>query len=210
MRALLSQHAAAALVALSAARRGLRLSDVADLIGAPLSSAQRTVQALEAGGLVLRDREERPRYRLAPDVPREALVQLAVWRLSATELAVLRQRTAAMTEPVEATGVDLVAATKRASSNPRDAERLRDMAVRLIWWQRPSTTLKNPARLIAQAMAVGTWEDANFVTEVYGEDALRHILASEPPGIFTARSWSYWHARLGYRRTPPLPERVLV
>ena len=115
-----------------------------------------------------------------------------------------------MTEPVEATGVDLVAATKRASSNPRDAERLRDMTVRLIWWQRPSTTLKNPARLIAQAMAVGTWEDANFVTEVYGEDALRHILASEPPGIFTARSWSYWHARLGYRRTPPLPERVLV
>lgn len=86
-------------------------------------------------------------------------------------------------------------------------EELRAVARRLIWWQDPETSLAQPERLIAQVMTLGTWEDVELIREVYGEDALRAVLASPPPGVFDARSWSYWHVRFGTEGVPPLPRR---
>jgi hypothetical protein len=83
------------------------------------------------------------------------------------------------------------------------------MAARLIWWRTPRDSLRDPTRLVLQAMAIGTWEDATLISEVYGEDLLRTALAAAPPGVFGAAAWQYWHARLGYWRPPPLPTRPL-
>lgn len=86
-------------------------------------------------------------------------------------------------------------------------EPLREVARRLIWWQDANASLAQPERLIAQVMTLGTWEDVELIREVYGEDALRAVLATPPPGVFDARSWSYWHVRFGWRQIPPLPRR---
>ena len=87
------------------------------------------------------------------------------------------------------------------------AERLGDMAERLVWWQRAGQTLRRPERLIAQAMAVGTGADAEWVEAIFGTEAMRRVLAAAPAGTFDPRRWDYRHLRFGYLRTPPLPTR---
>ena len=84
---------------------------------------------------------------------------------------------------------------------------LREVARRLVWWQDPETSLAQPERLIAQVMTLGTWKDVELVREACGEDAMRAVLASPPPGVFDARSWSYWHVRFGFEHALPLPRR---
>ena len=207
MKQMLSERTAAALVALAERPSGLRLAEVAKLMGAPLSSAQRTVEALLDEGLVVREGASRPRYRLAPEAPADALSKLATWRLTQRRAAQIRQQTAAMEGDANLPRLDLEARLREALTSREAAEQIEDMAERLVWWQRVAQTLRRPERLIAQAMAVGTSEDAERVEAIFGTEAMRRVLAAAPAGIFDARRWDYWHLRFGYRRTPPLPTR---
>lgn len=207
MRQMLSERTAAALVALAERPSGLRLAEVAKLMGAPLSSAQRTVEALLDEGLVVRDGASRPRYRLAPEAPADALSKLARWRLTQRRAAQIRQQTAAMEGDANLPRLDLEARLREALTSREAAERVSDMAERLVWWQRAEQTLRRPERLIAQAMAVGTSEDAERVEAIFGTEAMRRVLAAAPAGIFDPRRWDYWHLRFGYLRTPLLPTR---
>ena len=207
MKQMLSERTAAALVALAERPSGLRLAEVAKLMGAPLSSAQRTVEALLDEGLVVREGASRPRYRLAPEAPADALSKLATWRLTQRRAAQIRQQTAAMEGDANLPRLDLEARLREALTSREAAEHIEDMAERLVWWQRVAQTLRRPERLIAQAMAVGTSEDAERVEAIFGTEAMRRVLAAAPAGIFDARRWDYWHLRFGYRRTPPLPTR---
>lgn len=93
----------------------------------------------------------------------------------------------------------------RASSSQQRA--IREIARRLIWWQTPDRVLAQPRRFLAQVMALGTWDDIVAVRQVYGDDALRAVLADPPPGVFDPRSWHYWHAVFGIDPVPPLPRR---
>lgn len=92
---------------------------------------------------------------------------------------------------------------------PRQDPRLRDLARRMVWWQDAPAALADEARFLAQAMTDGSWEDMQTIRAVYGDDALRAVLRNAPPGVFDARSWSYWHLVLGIGSTPPLPHRRL-
>lgn len=204
---MLSERTAAALVALAERPSGLRLAEVAKLTGAPLSSAQRTVEALLDEGLVVREGASRPRYRLAPGAPADALSKLATWRLTQRRAAQIRQQAAAMEGDAKLPRLDLEARLRKAMTSREAAEGISDMAERLVWWQRVEQTLRRPERLIAQAMAVGTSEDAERVGAVFGTEAMRRVLAAAPAGIFDPRRWDYWHLRFGYVRTPPLPMR---
>ena len=103
--------------------------------------------------------------------------------------------------------LNLEARLHTAMTSWEAAERISDMAERLVWWQRVEQTLRRPERLIAQAMAVGTSEDAERVEAIFGTEAMRRVLAAAPAGIFDTRRWDYWHLRFGYVRTPPLPTR---
>jgi len=207
MKQLLSERTAAAPVALTERPSGLRLAELAKPTGAPLSSAQRTVEALLDEGIVVREGATRPRYRLAPEAPADALSQLATWRLTQRRAAQIRQQTAAMEGDARLPRLDLEARVREVMTDQETAERLGDMAERLVWWQRAGQTLRRPERLIAQAMAVGTGEDAERVEAIFGTEAMRRVLAAAPAGIFDPRRWDYWHLRFGYLRTPPLPTR---
>ena len=57
---------------------GLRLTPLAHAIGSPVSSVQAALRILLANGLVARDDEIPPRYRLASHPARPALIELAV------------------------------------------------------------------------------------------------------------------------------------
>jgi len=133
MKQMLSERTAATLVALIERPSGLRLAELAKLTGAPLSSAQRTVEALLDEGLVVREGDSRPRYRVAPEAPADALSKLAAWRLTERRAPQIRQQTAAMEGDAMLPRLNLEARLREEMKSREAAERIKDMAQRLIW-----------------------------------------------------------------------------
>ena len=87
---------------------------------------------------------------------------------------------------------------------------LTELARRYIWWLTPEEAMDYPARVVAQIMNIGIFQDAARLVEAVGEDGLRAVLRQAEAGQFNARSWHYWHYRLGLAepgQVPPLPVR---
>jgi hypothetical protein len=90
---------------------------------------------------------------------------------------------------------------------------LNRLATRYIWWKTPEEAMQSPRRVVAQVMNLGDFEDMRQLTDIVGEDELRETLRHAEPGEFTARSWHYWHYRLGLAelgQVPPLPQRKVA
>jgi len=90
-----------------------------------------------------------------------------------------------------------------------DDPRLRDLAANLFWWKTPDEALSDERRFLAQAMTLGSWDEAALVRSLFGDDALREVLVDAPPGVFDSRSWNYWHLVLDASPAPALPRRRL-
>jgi hypothetical protein len=86
---------------------------------------------------------------------------------------------------------------------------LQGIAARVCWWQSADEALKDTPLFLCRAMTFGTWEDASFCLEHFGREAFRDALRSAPPGLLDARSWHYWHHRLGMLPVPPQPVRAI-
>lgn len=87
---------------------------------------------------------------------------------------------------------------------------LAEFARRYIWWLSPEEALEFPVRVVAQVMNIGVFQDAARLAEAVGDDGLRAVLRQAEAGQFNARSWHYWHYRLGLAapgQVPPLPVR---
>lgn len=86
-------------------------------------------------------------------------------------------------------------------------------AARYIWWKSVPDAMRYPDRIIAQVMNIGAYEDVQTLVERFGAEALRDVVRHAEAGQFNARSWAYWHYRLGLispdaqARVPPLPAR---
>lgn len=92
---------------------------------------------------------------------------------------------------------------------------LHHLASRYIWWKTPDEAMQYPQRVAAQVMNLGTWEDWVTMWEAVGDDYLRSVLEHAEAGQLDARSWHYWHYRLGLaelpdRPVPPMPVRKLA
>jgi hypothetical protein len=67
-----------------------------------------------------------------------------------------------------------------------------------------------PARVIAQVMDIGDYDDVQALVLQVGDEVLREVLRHAEAGQFNERSWTYWHYRLGLAgvdEVPPLPLR---
>jgi len=89
---------------------------------------------------------------------------------------------------------------------------LRALAPRYVWWKTPDEAMRYPDRVAAQVMNLGTFDDLTAMLEAVGEDHLRWVLQHVEAGQLDARSWHYWHYRLGLaeydvRPVPPMPLR---
>jgi hypothetical protein len=87
---------------------------------------------------------------------------------------------------------------------------LKRWAARYVWWKSPEDAVRRPERVIAQVMTIGDYDDVQAMVEALGEARLRDVLRHAEAGVFDARSWAYWHYRLGLAapgRVPPLPAR---
>ncbi len=87
---------------------------------------------------------------------------------------------------------------------------LMPLARKYLWWKSPEEALAFPDRVVAQVMNIGDFADVAALAEQVGDDALRAVLVRGEAGQFSARSWAYWHYRLGLAKVdevPPLPVR---
>ena len=84
---------------------------------------------------------------------------------------------------------------------------LTQLARRLFWWKEPEEALADSNRFLAQVMTYGTWRDIVEAKTHFGEAAFREALRQAPPGVFDARSWTYWHHALDLLPVPPRPCR---
>ena len=66
-----------------------------------------------------------------------------------------------------------------------------------IWWKSVPDAMRYPSRIIAQVMNIGDYEDVQTLIESFGEETLREVVRRAEAGEFNARSWAYWHYRLG-------------
>lgn len=89
---------------------------------------------------------------------------------------------------------------------------LKAWARKYIWWKTPDEAVAAPERVMAQVMNIGDFADMQALAAEAGDDALRRVLQHAEAGQFDARSWAYWHYRLGLTelgQAPPLPLRRL-
>ena len=92
-----------------------------------------------------------------------------------------------------------------------ERELLRQLASKYVWWKSLNEALRTPERIAAQVMNIGDYDDVQRLAKGFGDDYLRHVLANIEAGQLNARSWTYWHYRLGMAKpgeVPPLPTRV--
>ena len=81
------------------------------------------------------------------------------------------------------------------------------VAARVVWFKQPAEALADPVHFLAHVMTYGTVADLRALNGVVGLDELRQALDDAPPGVFDARSWSYWNLKCGREPAPPLPVR---
>ena len=84
------------------------------------------------------------------------------------------------------------------------------LASKYMWWKTPEEAAVTPARVIAQVMNIGDYDDVQTMVKAVGDDDLREVLRGAEAGQLDARSWTYWHYRLGMATpgaVPPLPGR---
>jgi hypothetical protein len=94
-----------------------------------------------------------------------------------------------------------------------DQKALKRLASKYIWWKTPDEAVAMPARVVAQVMNIGDYDDVQALAHQVGDDYLRDVLEHAEIGQFNERSWVYWHYRLGLaapERVPPMPTRRLA
>ena len=95
---------------------------------------------------------------------------------------------------------------------PIDRDVLERLARKYLWWKTPDEATETPERVIAQVMNLGDFEDVQTLANRVGDEVLRDVLMHAEAGQFNARSWAYWHYRLGLAEVdhlPPIPARRL-
>ena len=73
--------------------------------------------------------------------------------------------------------------------------------------------MRQPERVVAQVMNIGDYDDVQILVSEAGEEYLREVLGRAEIGQYNARSWAYWHYRLGMAdpgRIPAMPRRRTV
>lgn len=86
---------------------------------------------------------------------------------------------------------------------------LKPYAAKYIWWKTSDEAVKMPARVVAQVMNLGDYNDTLKLIKLVGVDYLKEVLLHAEAGMFSDRSWHYWHYRLGLAKLGEVPELPL-
>ena len=65
-----------------------------------------------------------------------------------------------------------------------------------MWWSPAGDDRHPPARVIAQVMHLGTYEDIRRLERAVPAERLAEVMRHAQPGWFSPRSWEFWRGRL--------------
>jgi hypothetical protein len=97
----------------------------------------------------------------------------------------------------------LVTASTRQPVPEVTREFLLPVARSVFWWGQAEQWLDRTGRFVAQVMTYGDWEETSLALGLLGDEVSQEVLKDPPPGVFDAKSWTYWHCRYGLD-VPPL------
>lgn len=83
------------------------------------------------------------------------------------------------------------------------------IARRVVWFEEPEETLRQPKRFLAYLMTFGNVEEILTARKYFSASDFRAVLTDAPAGIFDIRSWTYWNGVYGRHPIPPLPRRTI-
>jgi hypothetical protein len=84
---------------------------------------------------------------------------------------------------------------------------IKEIAQRVIWFEQPEQSLKDPVRFIAYAMRYAHYKDMKVLRKYISDSDFIYALDHIPPGIVDQRSWSYWNALFDRYPAPHIPVR---
>ena len=91
--------------------------------------------------------------------------------------------------------------------------RLKPFAAKYIWWKTADEAVSQPERVIAQVMELGDFNDVQKLLKLVGEKAFCKVIINAEAGLFSPKSWHYWHYRLGFCKPgdimPEMPKRKI-
>ena len=83
------------------------------------------------------------------------------------------------------------------------------IARRVVWFEKPETSLANPLLFLAHLMTYTLVADAVAVEKLLSKDDIAFALDNAPAGVFDKTSWSFWNSRIGRDPVPPMPVRQI-
>jgi len=90
---------------------------------------------------------------------------------------------------------------------------LLELSRKYLWWEDPETMIRQPYRILAAAMNLGSLEDYQQMYRTFGPAFLSEVIKHQVPGWFSAKSWSFWHRILDLvdvaDAVPQLPQRKI-
>lgn len=91
----------------------------------------------------------------------------------------------------------------------KHTDALNQLAHRYVWWDSVDWAYAHPDVFLSSVMDLGNWDDIQSLRHTVGDHLLKKMLQNAPAGYFHARSWDYWHVKLGVTPIPSLPKRKL-
>jgi hypothetical protein len=82
------------------------------------------------------------------------------------------------------------------------------LEAKLFWWEAVGSQPRSGRRILAQAMAHGSFADIRLLEEVVGADALADLMLHAEPGWLSDRSWEFWRGRLALATARTIPEEA--
>ncbi len=79
---------------------------------------------------------------------------------------------------------------------------------RYLWWEPVGGQPHSEARIIAQTMNLGTYDDILLLEQTVGHPRLVQIMLHAEPGWINDRSWEFWRGRLALATGAAIPDRA--
>ena len=81
-----------------------------------------------------------------------------------------------------------------------------DLESRFFWWEPVGSQPRSHARILAQAMDLGSFDDVRRLEKTLGPDWLLEAMLGAEPGWISERSWEFWRGRLMLATGRAIPE----
>jgi hypothetical protein len=84
---------------------------------------------------------------------------------------------------------------------------LADLEHKYFWWEAVGSEPRSPARILAQAMNMASFNDVRRLEDELGHAALLETMLAAQPGWLNERSWEFWRGRLAFATGRAVPEK---